>query len=114
MKNAMSIAVVLSLCFVVIGWASWTGYVYHDSQKYLDHADVVSEPADGHTTSDNDGYYSLNITNGMQQGKHYDQVTAYVTINGQYHHGHHWVDAYYDNQVQKDNLNISLSPNDDE
>lgn len=112
MKNAKSIAIIASLCFITVGWAAWYGTTYHDGDPE-GYVAITTQPADGITQSTGAGGYNLSEAYGMTQGRYYYFVKGVKEINGQGNQGKYWSLCNYDRAVPKTGCDIHLIPFDD-
>ena len=112
MKNAKSIAIIASLCFITVGWATWYGTTYYDGSP-TGHVYITTQPADGITRSTGSGGYHLGDDNGMTEGRYYYFVKGTKVINEQGHQGKYWSLCNYYHAVPKTGCDIHLIAFDD-
>jgi len=112
MKKVISIAIGLSLCCVVLCWATWSGETRRDG-NLEGSVNIVTCPNDCYTQSTGGGGYHCDISNGMKSGVHYYYIYGYKTIGGVFYQGKNWVQSTYDPLVHKTGLTINLTNTDD-
>lgn len=95
MKKLLVAACIIILFFTSIGYAYWWGQVrYAETGGYVPYAAVMAWlPPGGHTTANSLGWYTLDLDNGMVEGRYYKYLEAYKGImNGRNYVRRHYYD----------------------